>query len=166
MQHFIDIAFGIHDETLTWWQMSLRAVGIFFAALLIIRIGNHRIFGKNTAFDIILGIIYGSILSRAINGSAPFFPSVAAAFTLVLLHKGLAALAYHSHSGIGNLLKGSPKLLVKDGELQRENMRQNSVTEHDLEEAMRSSGNTADPRHIKAAYLERSGDISIIKKDG
>ncbi|ARS37976.1 DUF421 domain-containing protein [Pontibacter actiniarum] len=142
--------------------MSFRAVGVFFAALLIIRIGNHRIFGKNTAFDIVLGVIYGSVLSRAITGNAPFWPTIAAAFTLVMLHKGLASLAYHTNFGLGNIIKGKPKILVKNGELQRETMASSSVTENDILEALRSAGHKPDISNISAAYLERSGNISII----
>ncbi|WP_233555636.1 DUF421 domain-containing protein [Pontibacter oryzae] len=161
IQDTFNLLFGIDDQTLSWWQMSFRAVGVFFAALFIIRIGNHRIFGKNTAFDIILGIIYGSVLSRAITGNAPFWPTIVAALTLVLLHKGLAALAYHTNIGVGNLIKGKARVLVKDGKLQREVMRSNSVTENDILEALRSAGHSPDISNIKAAYLERSGDISI-----
>ncbi|MDX5422384.1 MAG: DUF421 domain-containing protein [Hymenobacteraceae bacterium] len=164
MEHFFEVAFGIHDSTLTWWQTSARAVGVFFAALIIIRIGNHRMFGKNSAFDIILGIIYGSILSRAITGNAPFWPTIAAAFTLVMLHKALAAFAYHTHFGIGLIIKGRPKALVKNGELQEEAMRESSVTKNDLKEAIRSSGSGAGLDSIEDAYLERSGKISIIMK--
>jgi len=164
MQEFFDIAFGIHDQTLSWWQMSLRAIGVFFAAVLILRIGSHRIFGKNTTFDIVLGVIYGSILSRTITGNSPFFPTIAAALTLVLLHKGLAMLAFHTSSGIGNILKGKPEILVKDGQLQWAAMRNNSVTENDLCEAIRIAGHEADVRTVQTAYLERSGDISIIIK--
>jgi uncharacterized membrane protein YcaP (DUF421 family) len=168
MEEVFNTVFGIHDQTLTWWQMSARAVGVFFAALAIIRIGNHRIFGKNTAFDIILGIIYGSVLSRAITGNAPFWPTLAAAFTLVMLHKALAAIAYRTrHTGFsfGNMIKGKPKVLVKDGEMQQEAMRSSSVTENDLQEALRSSGSVTDLKLIDQAYLERSGKISIILKD-
>lgn len=166
MQEVFDTMFGLHEETLNWWQMSARAIGVFFAALFIIRIGSHRIFGKNTAFDIILGIIYGSVLSRAITGNSPFWPTLAAAFTLVMLHKGLAVLAYHSNFGFGNMIKGRPQLLVKDGKLQEKEMRDNSVTRNDLLEALRSSGSATDLDRIEEAYLERSGSISIIlKKD-
>ncbi|AKD05619.1 hypothetical protein PKOR_09540 [Pontibacter korlensis] len=143
--------------------MSARAVGIFFAALLIIRIGNHRIFGKSSAFDIILGIIYGSILSRAITGNAPFWPTVTAAFTLVLLHKMLAAFAYHTNFMSG-FIKGRPKALVKNGNLQTEAMRESSVTENDLTEALRITGCGGGLESIESAYLERSGKISIILK--
>ena len=164
MQEVFNTVFGIHDQTLTWWQMSARAIGVFFAALLIIRIGSHRIFGKNTAFDIVLGIIYGSVLSRAITGNAPFWPTIAAALTLVLLHKGLAMVAYHTDFGFGNLIKGRSQVLVQDGELQEEALRANSVTKNDLLEALRSSGSALDINRIEHAYLERSGKISIILK--
>lgn len=165
MGDYFEVIFGIHDNTLTWWQMSARAIGVFFAALFIIRIGNHRIFGKNSAFDIVLGIIYGSILSRAITGNAPFWPTIAAAFTLVMLHKLLASFAYHTHFGLGDFIKGRPKALVKDGEMQRKAMAESSVTENDLTEAIRSSGSYAGVDSIKHAYLERSGKISVILKD-
>ncbi|GHA71138.1 DUF421 domain-containing protein [Pontibacter akesuensis] len=158
----INLIFGIHDQTLTWWQMSFRAVGVFFAALAIMRIGSHRIFGKNTAFDIVLGIIYGSILSRAITGNAPFWPTLAAALTLVMLHKLLAMLAFSTNIGFGNLIKGRATVLVKDGELQWGAMRDNSVTENDILEALRSAGHKPDISSIQTAYLERSGNISII----
>jgi uncharacterized membrane protein YcaP (DUF421 family) len=154
--------FGINEPSLTWYQMSLRAVGVFFAALAIMRIGSHRVFGKNTAFDIILGIIYGSILSRAITGNSPFWPTLVAALTLVMLHKILAMLAFSSKSGFGNLIKGKPHELVRDGKLQWEVMRNNSVTENDIKEALRSSGHKPEVSNIYRAYLERSGDISII----
>ncbi len=164
MQEVFSTVFGIHDQTLTWWQMSARAIGVFFAALLIMRVGSHRVFGKNTAFDIILGIIYGSVLSRAITGNAPFWPTLAAALTLVLLHRGLAMVAYHTHFGFGNFIKGRPRVLVRDGELQEEAMRASSVTKNDLLEALRSSGSALDLNRIDHAYLERSGKISIIMK--
>lgn len=145
--------------------MSLRAGVVFFLALLIIRIGNKRIFGKNSTFDIVLGVIYGSVLSRAITGNAPFWPTLAAAFTLVVLHKGLAALAYHTHIGIGDLIKGKKSVLIKDGEIQQDHMRRNSITESDLREALRESGQEANFGSIKTAVLERSGSISAIPKE-
>ncbi|MBF9253423.1 DUF421 domain-containing protein [Pontibacter sp. 172403-2] len=144
--------------------MSLRAIGIFFAAVLILRIGSSRIFGKNTTFDIVLGVIYGSILSRAITGNAPFWPTLAAALTLVVLHRGLAMLAFYTNIGVGNILKGKPEMLIKNGELQWAAMRRNSVTEHDLCEALRNAGHDADLKSVRLAYLERSGNISVIMK--
>ena len=50
----------------------------------------------------------------------------------------LALAAYHSH-GFGRLIKGEAQVLVQNGKLNRENMRRNHISEHDLEEDMRLS---------------------------
>jgi uncharacterized membrane protein YcaP (DUF421 family) len=165
MEEFFTTVLGTHSQDLTWWQMSLRAIIVFIVALLIVRIGNHRIFGKHTAFDIVLGIIYGSVLSRAITGNSPFFPTLTAALVLMLSHRILAIIAYKTHFGFGDLIKGKPCILIEDGKLQRDVMKKNSITEHDLNEAMRKSGLEADHSQVKKAYLERSGEISIIQRD-
>lgn len=163
MQEFIDTALGLGEDSLNWWQMAARAVVVFVAAMLILRTGSQRIFGKHTVFDIVLGIIYGSVLSRAITGNSPFFPTLVAALVLVILHNVFAYIAYHTQH-FGKIVKGSPKMLVKDGELQEDNMRKSSVTMHDLEEAMRTRGGINDIKQIEQACLERSGEISIVVK--
>lgn len=163
MSNFFETVFGVGDLPLNWWQMAIRAVVVFFVALIIMRLGSKRIFGKHTAFDIVLGIIYGSVLSRAITGNAPFFPTLCAALVLVLLHRFLAFLAYSTSGPFGSFIKGNPVMLVKDGKLREEELKKNSLTEKDLQEAMRVGGVTS-IEDIETACLERSGDISIIKK--
>jgi uncharacterized membrane protein YcaP (DUF421 family) len=142
--------------------MSLRAVLIFFYGLLLVRFAGKRVFGKNTSFDIVLGVILGSILSRALTGNAPFIPALIAATVLVLLHKLIAAVAFRS-PGFGHVVKGTEDPLIENGKILWRQMKKNSFTEHDLKEALRSSGGVVDLSGVKAAYLERSGDISVIK---
>lgn len=164
MADFLDSILGIDSDSFTWWQMSIRAVLVFIVALIIMRIGNKRIFGKQTAFDIVLGIIYGSVLSRAITGNSPFWPTLAAALVLVLLHRFLAFLAYNTEGFVGPFIKGNPVCLIRDGELKEDELRKHNLTENDLNEALRNGGVTS-VREVKTAYLERSGEISIVKKD-
>jgi uncharacterized membrane protein YcaP (DUF421 family) len=109
-------------------------------------------------------VILASVLARAINGSAAFFPTLGTGFVLVLLHRFLAFTAYYSH-GFGILLKGKAVVLVENGKLQRERMRVNHISEHDLEEDMRLDAGTEDLSKIKVARVERSGDISFIKAE-
>lgn len=160
----IETILGIGEDTLSWWQMAIRAAVVFLAALIILRIGNPRIFGKNSAFDIVLGIIYGSILSRAITGNSPFWPTLAAGFVLVLLHKLVAVISYYSNFGFGAFVKGERVKLVDDGSLDRDAMKEQSITEADLREAVRHAGSAGDLEDIQAAFLERSGKISVIMK--
>jgi len=152
----------VEGKDLTTMNMVLRAVVVFVASIVMLKIGDKRFMGKSTAFDVFLGIVFGSTVSRAITGNAPFFPALAGGLTLVLLHWVFAAIAFRSH-GFGKLVKGDSRLLVKDGEIRWDEMRKAHITEHDLNEALRSAGLEPDVSRVKAAHLERNGDVSVIK---
>lgn len=158
------IGLELENKEINALQMSLRAVVVFLIAIILLRIGNKRFMGKNTALDVMLGIVFGSTVSRAITGNAPFFPTLAASLALVLIHWILAAIAFHSN-GFGRMIKGQDRVLVRDGEIQWNEMRKGHVTEEDLKEAMRNQGKPPEIKELKAAHLERNGDISIITKD-
>ncbi|HEX8456303.1 MAG TPA: YetF domain-containing protein [Pyrinomonadaceae bacterium] len=165
IQPFIDKALGLGVETedITVAQMSLRAAVVFALAIAMIRIGNKRFMGKNAALDVLLGIVFGSMVSRAITGNAPFTPTLIASFVLVLLHWVASAVAFRSQ-WFGTLVKGRDSVLVREGEIQWEAMRKAHLTEHDLQESMRNSGHPPDVREVAAAHLERNGDISFIMR--
>lgn len=73
---WVDLALGLNVDAqkLNIWQMGLRAVVIYITAFIMVRIaGDRRFIGKYAAIDVVLGIILGSTLSRAINGTSAFF---------------------------------------------------------------------------------------------
>lgn len=144
-------------------QVIARAVVIYLAGLLILRVGQHRFLGKNTAFDIVLGFVLGSMLSRAVNGSAALLPTIAACAGLVTLH-WLFALGSFRSKRFGTVVKGESRLLVRDGEIDWKEMRRGQIGIRDLEETLRSDGRAADVSEVREARLERSGQISIIPK--
>ncbi len=145
-------------------HVALRAAVVFVVSIVMLKVGDKRFMGKSTALDVFLGIVFGSTVSRAITGNAPFFPALAAGLALVLLHWAFAAAAFRSHA-FGNLVKGHNRLLVRDGEIDWGAMRKSHVTTHDLEEALRSKGEEPDVRRIREAHLERNGDVSVIMRD-
>ena len=57
-------------------QMALRAIIIFAFTLVIVRLGSKRFLDKGTAFDFIVAIMLGSIMSGAITSSTPFLPNL------------------------------------------------------------------------------------------
>jgi uncharacterized membrane protein YcaP (DUF421 family) len=158
------LGLGMEPKQLTFLQISIRGVIVFAATLVMVRISSKRSLAEKTAFDATLLVIIASVLARAINGSAPFFPTLGTGFVLVLLHRSLALTAYYSH-GFGILIKGKAAILVENGKLQRRNMILNHISEHDLDEDMRLDAGTEDLSKIKVARLERSGDISFIKRE-
>jgi uncharacterized membrane protein YcaP (DUF421 family) len=142
-------------------QMALRAITIYVLTLAIVRLGSKRFLGKGSAFDIIAGIMIGSVMSRAINGSAPFFPTLAAGAAMIGLHWIFAGLAFHT-SWFGTLVKGRSVLLVEDGVVQPEGMQRASLSENDLAEALRLQASVMEPSKVRLAYLERDGNVSVI----
>lgn len=153
---------GSDANTIVWWQMVCRGILIFFYTLFLVRIGGRRVFGKYTSFDIVLGVILGSIMSRALTANARLVPTLAAATALVLLHWFLAELANYS-STLGHFIKGTEVLLVKDGKVCDRALRKTNITEHDLQEALRMKGDVR-VENIKEAFLERSGQISVVRR--
>ena len=156
------LGLGIEPKDLTSLQVSIRGIIVFAATLVMVRISSKRSLAEKTAFDAALIIIIASVLSRAINGSAPFVPTLVVGFVLVFLHRLLALGAYASHT-IGILVKGKPVVIVENGRIDQRNMRANQITEHDLQEDMRLDAEIDDVNKIKVARVERSGDISFIK---
>jgi uncharacterized membrane protein YcaP (DUF421 family) len=142
-------------------QMALRTIVVYVLALVVVRLGSKRFLSEATAFDVIVGIMLGSVMSRAINGSAPFVPTLLAGMVLVGIHWLLSFIAYHA-SWFGTLVKGSPVLLIEDGNVLEQNMRRTGLSPNDLEQALRLRSNQTDPARIKLAYLERNGSISVI----
>ncbi|MDQ3799666.1 MAG: DUF421 domain-containing protein [Acidobacteriota bacterium] len=151
----------IEGKDLDVWRMMLRAAIVFIAAIVMIRIGDKRFMGRNTALDVMLGIVFGSVISRAITGNAPFFPTLGAGIVLVAMHWILSATAFYA-DGFGKVIKGKRTLLVRDGEILWDAMKGSHISERDIKEAMRNSGNNPDIAQIHTAHLERNGDISIV----
>lgn len=152
---------GHEGEPILWWQMCLRATLILLFGLILFRLAGKRVFGKWGALDIILSVIIGSNLSRALTGGAPFLATLAATALLIVLHWALAAAAVRLPR-LGPFLKGVPAKLIEDGEIDERAMVRHGVGANDLEAALRCAG-VADSRSVKSAWLERNGDISVIQ---
>jgi hypothetical protein len=158
------LGLGVEPKDLTFVQISLRGIIVFLATLMMVRFGHKRSLAHKTPFDAVLLVILAAVLSRAINGAAPFVATLGGGVVLVALHRLFAHLAYRSHR-FGILVKGSPDTVVRNGECDLRMMRRNHVSMHDLEEDMRLHAHISDLSKIQLARVERSGDISFIKRE-
>ena len=106
MQHALDVALGSSADTMTWSQMTLRAVLIFVYGVVVFRFAYRRFFGQSTDFDIVVAVLIGSAMSRTLTGNAPLLPTLAATTTLMALHGVLALMAWRWPL-VGWLIKGA-----------------------------------------------------------
>lgn len=159
----LETILGINAESnLTVWQILARCIVIYVLGIALVRFGKKRFLGKLAAFDTILAIIIGSLLSRAITDADMFLKICAAASLLILLHRLFSLVAAFSHS-FGTLIKGNPVVVVKDGEMLKDAMHKSNLSENDLMQALRLNGSITDVKEAKKATLERNGDISVLK---
>ena len=158
---WIKIIFG-EGRDLDCLQMSCRAIVAFFETLILIRIAGIRTFGKKSAFDNVIIIMLGSILSRVVVGASPFLPTTVACLAFVLVHWLLAWLSLYNDT-IGRWVKGEKSSLFKDGRPNARNMRRSRISEKDLEEGLRLRINDETFEQVKEIFIERNGEISVVK---
>lgn len=151
------------NEVIPIWQLIFRTIIVYLVSLLLIRIAKRRFMGGFTTFDVLLGFVVGSILSRTITGGIRLIDMIAIVSVLIGLHWILATLSYYFNSA-GELIKETKRELIKDGKIQKEAMRRSKIGENDLLSALRREANLENPEQVKSAYLERDGTITVIPK--
>jgi uncharacterized membrane protein YcaP (DUF421 family) len=163
-QLFIDI-FGLQNH-LTTAQEGARAVLIFAYGLLLLRLGGSRMFGHWSALDIVITIMVGSALARAMTGSAPLVGTMVAAAVMAGLHVSLAHAVARS-GRLARIVEGAPVILIDHGRIDHDARKRQKISEADLREALREHGidGEAKAANVKAMTLEPSGKLSVVKVD-
>ena len=156
------ILVGRDADPIAWWQMCIRAAIIFFYAIALYRLLPRRAFGSNATLDIVVVVVMGSSLSRALTGNAPLLPALAATAALAVLYSAMSLAAWRFDT-LSWLVKGRPVRLIHDGEVDRRALRRAQLGDRDLTESLRLEG-IRDFGEVAEAYLERNGALSVIRK--
>lgn len=146
------------------WQLALRTVIVYGVALFLIRVAKRRFMGGFTTFDILIGFVVGSILSRAITGAIRFIDMIVVVAILIALHWIIAAVTYKNDE-VSDYVKNSKRKLIEEGEIIEEAMEESKIGKNDLLQALRQKGGVEKPEEVKSAYLERDGSITVIPRN-
>lgn len=150
-------------EHLTPLQMSARALIMFFATMLFVRLGGRRTLGKKSAYDMVITIVLGAVTARGIVGASPFVSTMAAGAVLAITHRVTGWLITKSHK-LEQWVKGNKLLLYDNGEIKQRNMLEACMTLNDLYESMRLENKTNSLDEVDKAYMETNGRISFVLK--
>lgn len=144
----------------------LRALAIYAILMLIFRISGKRSLAQITTFDFVLLLVIGEATQQALLGDDfSLTNAVLAIATLVGVDIGLSLLQQR-FPGIGPWIEDVPLVLVNEGEVLRRRMEKARISEADILEAARTKQGLERMDQIKYAVLERTGDISIIPRQG
>jgi uncharacterized membrane protein YcaP (DUF421 family) len=146
----------IHELLMT----ALRATAVYLLVLIVIRLMGKRAVGNFSAFDLLVALMIGEIVDEMIYGDVTFLQGVIPIIIIVLMHEANAWLSYLG-GGFNRLLEGTPSVIVKDGEFQREGMRRERMSEEDVMSQLRLQGVDV-LREVKLATVENDGQVSVI----
>ena len=165
MDHILNIPW--HDVLMpkpSWAEKLVRPVLIYLVLFLIFRVASKRELQQATLFDFLIILLISNVVQNAIIGDDnSVLGASAGAIMLVVLSAFLNRITTRSHK-TRVLLEGNPVLLVQNGKVREEMMRQQSVTRYDLFSNIRKAG-IIHLDDVGYAILELDGTISIIRKD-
>ncbi|MGF6665649.1 uncharacterized membrane protein YcaP (DUF421 family) [Paraburkholderia atlantica] len=144
-------------------QMGLRSIVVFVIAIVLIRVSGRRSFGQRSPFDLVVVILLGATLSRAIVGASPFIATVVASLVIVVCHRVLA-WAFIRSRRFELLVCGVEREVFSDGKFNANEMHAALITRTDIEESVRQKTGSRSMDNVAAAILERNGEVSVIRK--
>ncbi len=131
--------------------------------LIMLRLTGHRALSRVNAFDVAVAVAMGSLLANILITSDVSLAE--GAFGIILLACLQLVVAWLGMRGrtLHRLLKGEPVLLLRRGELLREAIRKQGLTEAGIMFAARTQG-IGDLEKIEAVVLETDGSLSVIEQ--
>ena len=160
---FLNDWWGI-NENITPLEIAARSAVMFIVALLLIRMAGMRPFGKGESFDKIITFLIGAILSRGVVGATPFFSTIASMIVIILIHKILSKLSIYS-KWFGEKAKGKTLVLYDNNQFVKQNMDKTNISENDIMEDLRLNLQMDSLEKIERICMERTGEISFVKKE-
>jgi uncharacterized membrane protein YcaP (DUF421 family) len=150
--------------SLPWWEFVLRGVIVYFFLIVLLRITGKRQIGQMAPFDLVLLLVLSNAVQNAMNGGDnSVIGGAISAVSLVGTNWVVGLLTYKSKR-LEGFVEGRPEVLIHNGKLFQDALRQTKITHHELMTALRAAG-CASIEEARGALLETDGSISVIPKN-
>lgn len=142
---------------------AIKTSTLFLTAAVLFRFTERRTLAEFAPFDWIAAVAAGAIVGRAATASdTSWLTATVALSCLLVAHAVLARLRLVP--GIRRFIDPPLKVLIRDGQVDRRNLRHCGLTTSDLEAVLRLHGHpNADG--VNLAIFEAKGAISVLRKD-
>ena len=143
--------------------LLLRTVITYFFLILIMRLMGKRQLGELEMTDLVITLLLSEIATAALtDASKPILHSIIPVTTLAFLEIITSFLALKLPK-LKSCLSPSPSILIRDGKLDRRQMRKARVSTDELMCELRLK-DVFDIDQVQYAIIESSGKISVLKK--
>jgi uncharacterized membrane protein YcaP (DUF421 family) len=155
-----------------WWMPEIpvgekivRSLVVYLFLLVMFRLLGKREVAQMTVFDLIVLLILSNVLQNAMIGPDNSVIGGLIGASSILAMNWLVGRAAFSSRWFERTVEGVPILLVHGGQLIDQNMRRVGISREELLSDLRSEG-VFSLQDVRAAVLEPSGKLSVLKSDG
>ena len=144
-------------------EKILRPIVVYAFLIAGLRLAGKRELAQLNPFDLVVLLTISNTVQNAIIGNDNSVTGgVIGAATLLLANYGLIRFLYR-HERLDRLIEGEPDVLIRNGKIQMDRLKQELITLPELEAAAHRQG-IASLNDIDRATLEPGGGISFIAR--
>jgi len=145
-------------------QLFVRGTLMFWFLFLIFRLILRRDVGSASITDFLFVVILGDAAQNAMIGEATSVSDGMVLITTLVFWNYMIDFLSYQFPLIERLVSARKLCLIRDGKLQRRNLRKEFITIDELYEKIREAG-LENIDQVKIMYMESDGEISIIKHE-
>lgn len=139
---------------------ALKAFALFVTAAMAFRVTLRRTIAEFTPFDWVTAVAVGAIVGRtATAADTSWLTGSAALLALIAAHDIVARLRFIPW--VRRLVDPPVRVLIRDGQLDKTNLRRCRLTREDLDAILRQHGHRT-PADIRLALFETKGVVSVL----
>jgi uncharacterized membrane protein YcaP (DUF421 family) len=142
-------------------EMILRGTLIYFVLFILLQVVQKRQTGAIGITDVLVVVL---LADAAQNGMSGGYESVTEAIalvgTIIFWTHTLNWLGYH-FPHVERFINPPPISLIKNGQMLRQNMRRELITEDELRSQLRQQG-IEEISEVQEAYIESDGHVSVV----
>jgi uncharacterized membrane protein YcaP (DUF421 family) len=144
-------------------DIVLRASAMFVIVYLLLRLLGKRELGQMTPFEFIVLVVIGDLIQQGVTQTD--FSITGATLAIGTFAFWGLAMSWITYlwPRAERLLDGEARVLVRNGELLKKNLRRDRVTQAEVESEMRLAG-IATMSDVAWAMIEPNGKISFIRR--
>jgi uncharacterized membrane protein YcaP (DUF421 family) len=145
-------------------DIVIRATVMFFALYLLVRVMGKRELAQMTPFELIVLVVLGDLIQQGVtHNDFSLTGAILAIVTMAFWALALSWTTYYFPKAEA-VLDGEPRVIVRDGQIVRENLHRDRLTRAEILSEMRLAG-IARLDDVAWAILEPRGKVSFIKRE-
>lgn len=148
------------------WELLLvvgQTLAIYvFLVVTLARLGRSLMAGLSYFNYLVVALLGSAVETGLYRGSAGLLAGLVSAATLLLANRGVSFLMCR-WPRLRRLLAGGPVVLVHDGRIVWEHLRQVRLSEQDVRAAVRKLGYEG-LEEVRLAVMESSGEVAVIAR--